>query len=173
MGLKVVAGALFVTCLFAPINAWAGHTLAPREEAVLRAWLARHTSYRLATDADCGCQDDINGMRSGDETWRPVKDYHPYVASGDFRGDGIFDFAVAVIDRSHAGGGFTLLVFDGPFQSVDEPPAFVDGGLDLKHKGFFYGPPRPKPYRLVVGPFESDNTCILTPHGATYRLVCN
>jgi hypothetical protein len=36
--------------------------------------------------------------------------------------------------------------------------------------GLFYGPPRPKPYRLIVGTFESEGL-VLQPLGNTYRLV--
>ena len=49
-------------------------------------------------------------------------------------------------------------------------PAFMESGLDLKYSGLVYGPPRPKPYRLVLGPFESDSGVLLTPHGYRYRL---
>lgn len=150
------------------------HSLTKRQQAVLHAWLTRHKSYRLATDADCDCKDDIRQMQSGyGGDWPKVKEYHPYVATGDFRGNGASDFAVAVLDRSATKDGFTLLVFDGPFHSVDTPPVFIEGGLDLKYKGFSYGPPRPRPFRLVIGPFESDNTCILSPQGSTYWLDCN
>lgn len=172
-GIHAAMCALFMAWLLMPLNAWASYTLTPREEAVLHGWLTRHKSYQLATDTDCDCQEDIKGMRSGDEAWPPATDYHPYSVSGDFRGNGILDFAVAVIDHSSNAGGFTLLVFEGPFHSLDTPPVFVEGSLDLKHKGFFYGPPRPKPYRLVIGSFESDNSCILSPQGSTYRLDCN
>jgi len=171
--IKVAATALLAGCFLMPGDALGGHTLTARQQAVLHAWLARHRVFRLATDEDCDCKDDIKGMRSGDETWPPVKDYHPYVATGDFRGSGVLDFAVAVIDRPATKDWFTLLVFDGPFHSVDTRPAFVERGLHLRDKGFAYGPPRPKPFRLVVGPFESDNTCILSPQGPSYRLDCN
>jgi hypothetical protein len=36
-----------------------------------------------------------------------------------------------------------------------------------------FGPPRPKPYRIVVGPFESDNTSILVPAGHSYKVQVN
>jgi hypothetical protein len=172
--LTLAATAVLASCLLTPRNARAGHTLKPPQQAVLHTWLVRHRGYRQATDADCDCKEDIRQMRSGyGGAWPRVKDYHPYVATGDFRGNGVLDFAVAVIDRSAAKGRFTLLVFDGPFHSADTPPVFVQAGLDLTHQGFSYGPPRPKPFRLVVGPFESDNTCILSPQGTTYRLDCN
>lgn len=166
--------AILSACFLAPRYSLAGHVLNVRQRMVLKAWLAKHTAYRLATDADCGCEDEIRQMKSGyGGYWPKVGDYHPYIATGDFRGNGISDFAVAAIDRSTGKNRFALLVFDGPFRTVDAPPVFVRRGIDLNGKGFFYGPPRPKPYRLVIGPFESDNTCIVAPEGSTYRLDCN
>jgi hypothetical protein len=100
--------------------------------------------------------------------WKPMPDYHPYVVSGDFNGDGEIDFAVAVI-RTNGTGKFTILVFNGPIKSGEGSPSFIDTDSNLKGIGFFYGPPRPKPFRLVVGAFESEGY-ILSPKGKTYRL---
>jgi hypothetical protein len=105
--------------------------------------------------------------------WHPVPDYHPYIATGDFNGDAIPDFAVVVIDRAKTTQRFTILVFSGPFTSDTVEPAFVASGLDLRYMGLFFGPPRPKPYRLLVGRFESDNASMLVPHGKTYKLEAN
>ncbi|OLB24176.1 MAG: hypothetical protein AUH15_01615 [Acidobacteriales bacterium 13_2_20CM_55_8] len=79
------------------------------------------------------------------------------------------DFAIVVIDRSKSFQNFVLLVFNGPFGSKSVSPAFVQSSLGLQGH-LFFGPPRPKPYRLVIGPFESDNTEILIPRGRTYEL---
>jgi hypothetical protein len=105
--------------------------------------------------------------------WTPVPDYHPYVATGDFNSDGVRDFAVVVIDRSKSAQNFVLVVFNGPFSSKASTPTFEESGLDLRGEGLFFGPPRPKPYRLVMGPFESDDTAILVPQGRTYKLQVN
>jgi hypothetical protein len=101
---------------------------------------------------------------------KPVRHYHPYIATGDFNGDGVEDFAVVVLDRSKKEKNFALVVFNGPFNSETASPAFMQSGMDLKYSGLFYGPPRPKPYRLLLGPFESDSGVLLTPHGHGYRL---
>lgn len=154
-----------------PTAAWGGHALTSQEQEILGVWLTRHPQFRVATNGDCDCAEDIKQMKAGyGGSWTPVPDYHPYTATGDFNSDGVDDFAVVVVDRSKSTHNFALLVFNGPFGSNAVPPAFVESGLDLHGKGLFFGPPRPKPYRLVVGPFESDNTAILVPRGRTYKL---
>ena len=113
-------------------------------------------------------------MKAGyGKDWPPVPAYQPYVATGDFNSDGVRDFAVVVIDRSKLAHNFVLLIFNGPFDVTAATPAFVESGLDLRNEGLFFGPPRPKPYRLVVGPFESDNSAVLVPHSRTYKLQGN
>jgi hypothetical protein len=163
-----LAASIFLA-LVAP--AWAGHTLVPKEQKILTNWLAKHPNFRTATDKDCDCSEDIQQMKAGDGgIWRPVSDYHPYLATGDFNRDGIRDFAAVVIDKTKSAHQFTLLVFNGPFSSDAIDSTFVAPALDLKYMGLFFGPPRPKPYRLIVGRFESDNTSMLVPHGNTYKL---
>lgn len=161
---------LLVACLLWAAPAWCGHTLTPQEQKVLKNWLAQHAEYRLATDEDCDCAEDIREMKAGSGgAWKPVPDYHPYVPTGDFSGNGAEDFAVVVIDPSKQEKNFELVVFNGPFESETASPAFLKAGLDLKNEGLFYGPPRPKPYRLVVGPFESEGS-MLVPRGHGYKL---
>jgi hypothetical protein len=153
------------------LSLFASHTLSSSQSSVIAEWLTNNRGYRLASDQDCDCTEDINMMRAGSGgIWKPVPDYHPYVASGDFNGDGIIDFAVVVINTRKAHDS-VLLVFNGPNHLRDSIPAFVGPHDDLGRSALFFGPPRPKPYRLVVGPFESDNTLILKPHGKTYRLI--
>ncbi len=158
-------------CLSLAMPALAGHTLAPQEQKVLTDWLVKHPLFRAATDQDCDCAEDIQQMKAGDGgIWRPVPDYHPYVVTGDFNGGGIRDFAVVVIDKTKSIHQYTFLVFNGPFGLDSVAPVFVATALDLKYMGLFFGPPRPKPYRLVMGRFDSDNTSILVPRGKTYNL---
>jgi len=160
-----------MACLLLGVPTWGGHTLTAQEQKVLQNWLAHHPEYRIATDEDCDCADDIRQMKAGwDGAWKPVPDYHPYTATGDFNGDGVEDFAVVVIERSKQENNFALVVFNGPFKSETASPAFMQSGLDLKYQGLFYGPPRPKPYRLLLGRFESDSGVVLIPHGRGYKL---
>lgn len=162
---------LLTACLLWVVPAWSGHTLKEQEQKVLKGWLAQHSDYRLATDEDCDCAEDIKRVKAGSGgAWKPVPDYHPYIATGDFNGDRVRDFAVVVIDPSKKEKNFALVVFNGPFQSEAASPAFLKPGLDLKYTGLFYGPPRPKPYRLLLSGFESDSGSLLIPHGHSYKL---
>jgi hypothetical protein len=166
--IRFAFGILTLLLLVAP--AWAGHTLTSQEQKILAFWLSEHSHFRAATDGDCDCSDDIQQMKAGDGgVWRPVPDYHPYAATGDFNSDGILDFAVVVIDRTKSVHQFTLLVFNGPLSSGEVEPTFVASGLDLRYTGLAFGPPRPKPYRLIIGRFGTDNTSMLVPQGQTYK----
>jgi hypothetical protein len=128
----------------------------------------------VASDSDCDCADDIQQMKTGyGGNWTPYPDYHPYVVTGDFNSDGVRDFAAIVIDRSKSAKNFRLLVFNGPFGAKPIAPDYSESNLDLRGQGMSFGPPRPKPYRIVIGPFESDNTWILVPKGHTYTVQVN
>jgi len=164
------AGLVVCSMLFLVQAAWAGHTLRPSQGRVLATWLSTHPKLRAATNADCACDDEIEAMRHGfGGKWAPVKDYQPYVATGDFNGDGIPDFAVVVLNESQPTEGAFLLVFNGPLESKPQSPAVVLHGLD-RRQALFFGPPRPRPYRLVLGPFESEGA-VLEPHGHSYSLA--
>ncbi len=161
---------VLTACLVLTTPAWSGHTLSEPEQKALKSWLAHHAEYRLATDGDCDCAGDIAQMKTGyGGLMKPVQDYHPYVATGDFNSDGVEDFAVVLIDHRKHEKNFALIVFNGPFKSDTVSPAFMESGMDLKYMGLFYGPPRPKPYRLLLGPFESDSGGLLIPHGRGYK----
>jgi hypothetical protein len=164
--------ALAVACLVVPApGLQAGHTLSPLHTRILNAWLATKTTLRAATTRDCGCAQDVARLRKGTgEPWVPVRDYAPYLATGDFNSDGQIDFAVVVVAPARPPErSFTLLVFNGPFGRGKVPPAFIQRDLDMRGKGLFYGAPRAKPHRLVLGAFESHGA-IVEPAGPSYRL---
>lgn len=149
-----------------------GGTLTADQQKVLSSWLAQHANYRLATDADCDCAIDIKQMRDGYGDPRyALPDYHPFTATGDFNDDGMEDFAVALIDAKTGADKFTLVVFNGPFPEWPAEPSFLKPGLDLRRDRLFYfGSRKPKPYRLMVGPFNSDSGFRLRPSGSTYKI---
>jgi hypothetical protein len=104
--------------------------------------------------------------------WKPVPDYQPYAATGDFNGDGHGDFAVVVVDTTKSiAKAFALVVFNGPIVATSKAPsaAFERFEMDLRGAGLFFGLPRPQPYRLLVGGFESEGM-LLQPTGRSYRL---
>lgn len=136
------------------------------QRATVANWLAKNPSLRVATDTDCNCSREISHIRRGNGgVWKPNPSYHPFFTSGDFNGDGKSDFAVVLIDNV---ANMHLAVFNGPI-APKSSPVF----LDNKHSGaLFYGPPRPKPYHLVIGEFGSEGA-ILKPKGKSYVLVLN
>jgi hypothetical protein len=144
--------------------------LSEPQKKVVTSWIAQHPGYRLANDNDCKCDEDLHTIRKTGYggRWKPVPDYHPYVAIGDFNGDGNTDFAVALI-FNNSPNRFAILVFNGPFDSANITPAYFDHDLKMRGIGFFFGPPRPKPYRLVIGAFESEGYLLL-PKGQTYQI---
>ena len=136
----------------------------------MASWLAQHTEYRAATDADCQCEDDIRQTKAGyGDPKKSVADYHPYRATGDFNGDGAEDFAAILIDRRIQTANFALVVFNGPFTNRPLAPTFIKRGLH-RADGLFSGPPGAKPSPLLVGPFESDSGFLLVPSRGTYKI---
>ena len=162
---------LSIVLLFAS-DARASHTLLPPQTLVLNAWLSTQPLLRRATEADCGdCAADIAELRAGSGgAWPPVPDYEPYQAVGDFNNDGEIDFAVVLIDTSRHDHSFVLAIFNGPLRAEAQRPLFFKRGLDLRGGGLFFGPPRPKPYRLIVGHFGAEGA-ELKPRGAGYVLL--
>jgi len=160
---------IFLAAVLA-LQGWGSHTLAREHLRVLDSWLSEHPNYRVANDRDCRCEDAIRQMRRGwkHSVWRAVRDYHPYQVVGDFNGDGLPDFAVVLVDRNRSPTPSVIAIFNGPFRNVKTSPAFLEQEDDLTYQGLFFGPPRPKPYRLIIGPFESDNSGLLLPAGKTY-----
>ncbi len=54
------------------------------------------------------------------------------------------------------------MVFNGPFYAaLHIEPAYIFEPMDLSNSGMFYGGPRPKPWRLLVGPFECEGRLLI------------
>jgi hypothetical protein len=140
----------------------------PKFQAPIAAWLAQHPNYRIAIDADCDCPEDIRRLRVGSPPdWPPNPAYHPYYLAGDFVGDGVQDVAIGVISLKDF-AKFRVLIVHGPNPSGKRRPNFLSERLDIR-QGLFFGAPRPKPWQLGVGPFESEGV-LFEPTATGYRL---
>jgi hypothetical protein len=167
-GAYFAVGAAFALTLLT-YYAWCGHVPNRGQTEFLSAWLSRHPEYRAATDGDCDCADDIRDLRSGyGGVWKAVPEYHPYVATGDFNSDGLEDLAVILINKLDT--TYAVAIFNGPLKLADQHPTFLKTGLNLKYQGLFYGPPRKRPYRLLLGHFEAEGA-EFRPQGKSYRMV--
>lgn len=129
---------------------------APRN--VLAAWLEKHPDFRLLTDDDCACDDDLADIRAKN------RDYHPYFAVGDFDGNTMKDFAVVVAARST--GTRHVQIFSATRQGGLSylSPKVGNGSM------LFFGVPRPRPYRLVVGAYESEGAIFVPRGDGRYRM---
>jgi hypothetical protein len=137
---------------------------------VMARYLEGQAGFRVATDADCGCEEDLNRARTESSgSWEANPAYHPYYAVGDFNQDGASDFGAGVIDPKLP-GSFRLVVFNGPFSKSTAAPAFVSEPRGLG-QALFYGPPRPQPYFLVVGAFESEGALLHQTKSGNYTLT--
>ena len=100
--------------------------------------------------------------------WAANPSFHPYYSAGDFNCDGHQDFAVVLAHKANPKRRW-VVVFNGPFSAKKKSPAFVSS----KYSGeLFFGPPRPKPWRLVIGPFNTEGA-VFEPQGASYVLKPN
>jgi hypothetical protein len=145
------------------------HTLTQEQTAFLASWLKQQDSWALTEDSDSSCPADIAAVRNGNSSgpWKPIPDFHPYQVVGDFDRDGLVDMAVVLKKQKEEGTNFALAVFNGPF-TKPHAPAFLQEVGDMQCAGLFFGPPRPQPYWLVVGPFEAQGR-VLVPDGPSYE----
>ena len=156
-------------CLTAPAAKAASSTPSGAQAATLAHWLARNPNYRVATEADCACSDDIHDMRTSGPWGDPIRDYEPYVLVGDFRKNGQLDLAVVVtLVRLREPGNGVLLIFDGPFRASAKQPAFVGRVGSLAHTGLFLAKESGYP---IFGAFFSEG-CLFRPRHQTYVKDC-
>jgi hypothetical protein len=134
----------------------------PEHKAILQDWLRRNPKFRVATEADCQCADDLPEIR------RQYDNDHPYYVTGDFNRDGRRDFAVVMIDTSknHANDfNAAVVVFNGPLYTGMRP-AFLDEGTGTPVGALLFY--TAKPPTLIVGKWESSSEP-LVPTGKGYR----
>lgn len=140
--------------------------LSQAQRTTLSNWLQRHPQYQVAVDSDCDCDEDLRVYRTGSEwSGAAVPDYHPYILVGDFRGNGVADFAV-MFRRADKRDAAFLAIFDGPFPNR-HAPAYLGYVGTLAHLALFQGETG-----VTVSAFESEG-CAYIPSGKTYREVCD
>lgn len=154
----------------------------PGHQALLSHWLSDHRSFRVARDADCS--DDVVDAAGNTHTqtcahlveeirkWAHNPNYEPFYATGDFNGDGHGDFAAVLIDTANAKPhrNAVVVVFNGPFtMNRGEQPAFILKDRSASATFLGYGPPRPKPWRLVIGSPEAEGYALVWQRGR-YRV---
>ena len=142
-----------------------------KHKILVESWLRKNPDFRVAIERDCGdCLEEITAIRRGmGGQWKAIPNYHPYYMVGDFNGDGVEDFAFVAVSKNMS-KKFKVIIFNGPFtDGADQAPSFISNAMNMSGNGLFFGPPRPKPYRLIVGGFESEGRLLL-PKGAGYVL---
>jgi len=138
--------------------------LKPADRPMVRQWLVAHPGYRLATDADCRCDDDIRRMRDPKESgaWAE-RDFHPYIARGDFDRDGRQDLALGVHSAGER-GQFRVLVLSKAAKPFLSDPFLLGDAIFRSRSGT-------KPDLLLVGAFETEVGSLEPRRGGGYRYV--
>jgi hypothetical protein len=153
--------------------------LSIQHDRFLQRWLATHPDWRLARVEDCedrwidsagkehveSCQRLVQALRA----WTKDPAVNPFYARGDFNRDENEDFAVVL---THAKQGKTsaksakVVVFNGPFQGAGAvEPAYSLAGRSVSETFLGYGPPRAKPWRLIIGSPESEGRVLIWSNG--------
>jgi hypothetical protein len=111
------------------------------------------------------CQRLVQQLRA----WTKDPVVNPFYAKGDFNADGNEDFAVVLTDAQQSKTGAksaTVVVFNGPFQAAGTvEPAFSLAGRSVSETFLGYGPPRAKPWRLIIGSPESEGRALVWRDG--------
>lgn len=148
-------------------------------DRLLRKWLSTHADLRPAGMEDCvdrrldsagkehrdSCERLVQELR----TWTKDAETDPWYAKGDFNGDGAEDFAV-VLTATHLKKGApksaTVVVFNGPFRAGGSvKPAFLQTRRSVSETFLGFGPPRPKPWHLIIGLPESEGAALVWRDG--------
>jgi hypothetical protein len=102
--------------------------LTPPEARAVRAFLAQHSGWQLASDSDARPSDDADDMA-------PLYGvYHPYFVRGDLDDDGVLDFVAAFVDRGKpaAAAWFTVVAFAGDGHGGFRPPQVIESEISLE-----------------------------------------
>jgi hypothetical protein len=138
-------------------------------EQAVSQWLKEHPKYRVLSDDDCRCDGDLAEIRAGsDGDWKGDPAYHPYYMVGDFDGDGRNDLALGV-SRVGDDGRYQVLIVDDFEHLRVWKTTFLSQPFE-KRMMLFFGAPRPKPYRLVIGAYASEGATFEPSMPAQYRL---
>lgn len=137
--------------------------MAVEHKAEMEKWLRTHRDFRMATEADCDCSDSLKDIRfSNSPGWPANPNYLSYYVVGDFNHDGMGDFAVLLIKKEMFMEKLYVGIFNGTSVSNQYMPTILKAkGFDIVETGLFYGPPRPKPYSLIIGVFNSEGVAIV------------
>lgn len=165
---RVFVIATAFACLLISSTDAATSVLNGGQRAALSAWLNRNPQFRLATEKDCNCDDDIRQVRKSGPWGEPVPDFEPYTLVGDFRKNGHLDLAVVVTKIEPYDAEGVLVIFDGPFRGVGKQPAFIGSVGYLEHAALFL---TQEDKLLIFGAFESEG-CVFQPKHRTYAKDC-
>lgn len=111
----------------------------PDHARVASVWLSRNPGYRVASDEDCNCRDDLKMVREESTgMWKANPGYHPYYIAGDFNWDGVQDVAFGVV-RGKNPTSFKVVIFHGPFDtSHSGRAAFVSETAQVRAGTFLW-----------------------------------
>jgi hypothetical protein len=152
----------------APLPAY----ISAADAAGVTEWLRTHPTYRLATDGDCACADNIAETTRQRQGLPPAdRDYHPYYARGDFNHDGVVDTAFGVIGRDDV-QTYAVLIIDGAAWAKKRRLKAWLGESMLLRQVMLFGPPGSPRDTLMVGPFDSEACLIVRSRFGGYRLDC-
>jgi hypothetical protein len=133
---------------------------APFLQADAAAWLEAHPRYYALQDKDCRCDEELVYIRTQSRgQWKAQPAYHPFAMQGDFNGDGRADIALVLGDRQSKNARRVLIL---TARSTGSPTIYLSENIPGT-AALFFGAPRPKPYRLLVGEFESDSGFTVIP----------
>jgi hypothetical protein len=153
--------------------------LSAQHARFLQEWLVKHAELRPANLEDCenrtvdsagnerveSCRRLIQELRE----WTKDSAANPFFAHRDFNGDSEEDFAVVLTERrvmAARAKRAIVVVFNGPFRGgTAAEPAFSVTRRSVSETFLGYGPPRPKPWRLIIGLPESEGMALVWRNG--------